>query len=232
MNNLTMNEKVKAILEYSITKVRENQIEDCEGNRFVADTGKQYICYKLERYMNVHDIKVKGVTVEFLYDLVGKYYAEFEPIRRMAIGTHERGNDCAVRIWCLLVCKDLRFRDLAQAVGSLYVNKKEIKLPAIRAQLRAMCKEMSLADIKFFLMIMKATGVLKEQEDGRVFANEWKPANQEQYDLVDKTFFSLKKYVDEEKEDRLLMMFPFFPLDNLMSIYGGDDDEEYIVDEV
>ena len=95
-----------------------------------------------------------------------------------------------------------------------------------------MCKELPLADIKFFLMIMKAIGVLKEQEDGKVFANEWKPANKEQQDLVDKTFFSLKNYVDDEKEDRILMMFPFSPWDNLMSIYGGDDDEEYIVDEV
>ena len=232
MNNMTTNEKVKAILEYSITKVRENQIEDCEGNRFVADTGKAYICYKLAKYMKVHDINVKGITVEFLYDLVGKYYAEFEPIRRMAIATHEKGNDCAVRIWCLLVCKDLRFRDFAQAVGALYVNKEEIKLPALRAKLKSMCKDLSLADIKFFLMIMKGIGVLQEQEDGNVFAVEWRPANDEQYALVDKTFFSLKKYVDEEKEDRILMMFPFFKWDNLMGIYGGDVDEEFIVDEV
>ena len=86
--------------------------------------------------------------------------------------------------------------------------------------------------IKFFLMIMKGIVVLQEQEDSNVFAVEWRPANDEQYALVDKTFFSLKKYVDEEKEDRILMMFPFFKWDNLMGIYGGDVDEEFIVDEV
>lgn len=224
-----MNDQIKSVLEFAITKVRENQLSDCDGNKYVAGTNEAYIKGKLERYMTAYNIKVKGVTVDFIYNLVAEYCGIFEPIRRFAIGVIEEGNECAVRIWCLLLCRDEKFREVAKAVGRLYIKDEPIDLSKVRKELGSVGINLKLADVKLFLLIMTALGVLQETANGTFDVVEKKPEpGSEQYVLVNKTTAALKMVQDEEQDyfERLLLLFPFFGKEVLKMDFEGDEVDE------
>ena len=220
---------MKKLLDYVITKTREYQIPDCEGNKFCADTNEGRIKEAVYQFMIKYDLLDKGLSVNFLYEMVASYKGVFEPLRKQILQAPYDAADCELHCWCLLVT-DEKFKKVAEAVGTIFVCDDFITLSAIRKLLEMRGCSLPLAQIKFVLKLMIGLGIVEKHDCSFTVRQKLISRGDPRFNIIGATIKALK--IIERENDLIkgsmleIALFPFLDREMLEILYDYDVMEE------
>ena len=201
------------LFDYVITKTKEYQMSDCEGNKFCAGTNESRIKESISQFMIVHGLIGKGISVNFLYETIASYKGVFEPLRKQILNTPYDAADCELHAWCLLATAD-EFRSVAEAVGMIFASEGYITVSTIRKFLEMRGHHLPLAKIKYALNLMIGLGVIVKQDCSFVVSQKLIGCGDSvSFNLVDATSKAIKSMrgVKEDLLEGTAVLMGFFP---------------------